>query len=67
MPGIQGQIKLSVNRYGLRGPDTILEDNDLNILCVGGSTTECLYVSDESTWPWRLQNKLEVELEKRFL
>lgn len=65
MPGIQGQIKLSVNRYGLRGPETILEDNDLNILCVGGSTTECLYVSDENTWPWRLQNKLEVELEKK--
>jgi lysophospholipase L1-like esterase len=51
-----------VNRLGLRGPDVRLEDAGLKILCVGGSTTECLYITDEKSWPWRLEDKLTESL-----
>lgn len=64
MPGIQGKVKLSVNLYGLRGPDVDLDKSDLNILCVGGSTTECLYVTDEASWPWAFQTMLKEVLSK---
>ena len=62
MPGISGPIVYSVNEMGLRGPQTNLADTELDILCVGGSTTECLYVTDEESWPWRLQDKLAASL-----
>jgi lysophospholipase L1-like esterase len=29
---------------------------------VGGSTTECLYVSDQQTWPWLVQEQLRERL-----
>lgn len=59
VPGLSGlTYTYSVNALGLRGPEVNLEDMDLRILCVGGSTTECVIVPDEKTWPWRLQDKL---------
>ena len=65
MPGISGTIEFSVNRYGLRGPsDLDLDVADFRILTVGGSTTECFYVSDQSSWPWRLQDLLSERLGK---
>ncbi len=62
MPGISGPIVYSVNEIGLRGPQTTLANTSLRILCVGGSTTECLYVTDEKSWPWMLQDKLAASL-----
>lgn len=62
MPGIKGRIELSVNKYGLRGPDVDLEEVDHKILCIGGSSTECLYVTDKKSWPWLLQTKLNEAL-----
>lgn len=58
MPGIFGEIELTVNRYGLRGPDVELKDFSHKIICVGGSTTESLYVTDRKSWPWLLMDKL---------
>ncbi|HOX39865.1 MAG TPA: SGNH/GDSL hydrolase family protein [Candidatus Brocadiia bacterium] len=58
MPGISGRIEFSVNSLGLRGPETDLSRTRINVLCVGGSTTECRYVTDEMTWPWLLQTRL---------
>lgn len=58
MPGISGEIELTVNRYGLRGPEVDLKDFAHKIICVGGSTTESLFVTDRKTWPWFLMDKL---------
>ena len=58
MPGIDGEIEFSVNSLGLRGPEVDLNQVDVRILCVGGSTTECVYVTDELSWPWRLGDRL---------
>jgi lysophospholipase L1-like esterase len=34
------------------------------ILAVGGSTTECLYVTDKRSWPWLLQDTLNQRLKQ---
>ena len=65
LPGVSGPVVYSVNNLGLRGPTTILADQDIRILCVGGSTTECLYVADRMSWPWRVQDDLAVRLSKK--
>lgn len=62
MPGIDGEIIWSVNRMGLRGPEVDIERMRHRILAVGGSTTECLYVTNENTWAWRLQDRLSETL-----
>jgi lysophospholipase L1-like esterase len=58
MPGVSGTVFFSTNRYGLRGPDTPLAAARVRMLCVGGSATECLYVTDRASWPWLLQDAL---------
>lgn len=52
------RVYFSVNRLGVRGPEEDPRDADLALLCVGGSTTECLYNTDEASWPWRVQDHL---------
>src|SRR5216117_3122803 len=52
MPGIDGTIEFTVNSLGLRGPEVDLDKVELRILCVGGSTTESLFVTDKLSWPW---------------
>lgn len=58
MPGVTGAIEFTTNNLGLRGSHVNLDDTDLSILCVGGSTTICEYVTDELTWPWLTQARL---------
>jgi lysophospholipase L1-like esterase len=58
LPGINGPIEFTVNELGVRGPAVRLDDVDLRILCVGASTTECMYQTDTLTWPWLLQDQL---------
>lgn len=68
MPGVSGQIEWTVGPLGVRGPPIGLAEfraQDVRVLCVGGSTTECLYVSDCATWPWRLQDRLAEATGKR--
>jgi hypothetical protein len=65
LPGITGTVEYTVNNLGVRGPAVRLEEVDLRILCVGGSTTECLYVTDKLSWPWLLQDKLSRQLGKK--
>lgn len=64
MPGIEGTIRYSVNALGLRGDQGYEDPAALKLLCVGGSTTECLYVTDDKTWPARLQVKLGEALKR---
>ena len=62
LPGLEPHVVLSVNKLGLRGPEIDSNTCHLKILCVGGSTTECLYVTDKKTWPWLIQDQLHSRL-----
>jgi lysophospholipase L1-like esterase len=67
MPGVTGEIVFTVNRHGVRGPEIWPEARADRILCVGGSTTECLYVTDRESWPWRLGTRLSRRLGRPVL
>jgi len=59
--GVAAKGTFSTNELGLRGrslPLAQLESVDLPILCVGGSTTECFYNSDENAWPAVLERSI---------
>ncbi len=59
MPGIEGPITVTVSSLGIRGPnERSFDQAKIRVLCVGGSTTECLFVTDSESWPWRLQSLL---------
>lgn len=57
MPGIEGESHLRMNSLGIRG-DALPGRGAYRILCVGGSTTECLYLDQVETWPHLLQDRL---------
>jgi len=70
MPGVAGVKMFSINAMGIRG-DEADRNAQCKILAIGGSTTECLYLDDKETWPYRLQQILNEEAygkraEKRF-
>jgi lysophospholipase L1-like esterase len=53
------------NSLGFRGPEPPADFADwLTLVAVGGSTTECFYLSDGRTWPERLAARLAPELRK---
>lgn len=53
------------NSLGFRGPEPPRDFADwLTLVAVGGSTTECFYLSDGRTWPERLAVHLRPELRK---
>jgi lysophospholipase L1-like esterase len=62
-PGMHGEydgIRITHNQYGTRGaPFQIRKPAGVTrILTLGGSSTYCTGVSDEDTWPVRLQERL---------
>jgi len=57
MPGIEGVSVYSTTADGIRGR-SYREDNPVNVLAIGGSTTECLYLDDAETWPALLEDEL---------
>jgi len=59
MPGIEGAASYTINSQGVRGPEWGERANETRILCVGGSTTECLYLADDETWPALLAADLQ--------
>lgn len=54
--GTSGRAVYRTNSLGLRGSE--IPPDSLRILCVGGGTTECLYLDDRETWPALLAEKL---------
>ena len=48
--GVSERGEFTTNSVGIRGSE-ISDDDRFRILCVGGSTTECLYLDDSKTWP----------------
>jgi lysophospholipase L1-like esterase len=57
MPGVRGVSRFTINASGLRGED-FSEDQDVRLLALGGSTTECLFLDDREAWPRLLQGHL---------
>jgi lysophospholipase L1-like esterase len=57
--GVSEEGLNTTNEWGMRG-DPIPDDWDARytILAIGGSTTQCYYLSDDNTWPARLQAEL---------
>jgi lysophospholipase L1-like esterase len=55
-PGVNGASTFTINPIGYRG-DLFVPDSH-NYLCLGGSTTECLYLDDGETWTSLLQQEL---------
>ncbi|MHC4842112.1 MAG: SGNH/GDSL hydrolase family protein [Planctomycetota bacterium] len=67
-PWASGPILHRKNLLGFRGPDPPQAFADSRtILTVGGSTTECFYVSDDLTWPALLADKLSTHFPKLWL
>jgi lysophospholipase L1-like esterase len=59
MPGIAHPARVTFNSLGLRGREpNLAARRELEILAVGGSTTECLYLDDDATWPALLERIL---------
>jgi lysophospholipase L1-like esterase len=57
MPGVAGESRFRINSIGLRGAEPSA-DADPRILCVGGSTTECLYLDQAEAWPAVVEQRL---------
>jgi lysophospholipase L1-like esterase len=57
MPGISGEARFHTNSIGFRA-DELSDDLQYQILAIGGSTTECLYLDQTEAWPFLLQEGL---------
>ncbi|MBM4309405.1 MAG: hypothetical protein FJ119_00430 [Deltaproteobacteria bacterium] len=57
---LESKIIHTKNSLGFRGPDTPSDfDNLLSLFAIGGSTTECLMLSDQHDWPHLTGEKLK--------
>jgi lysophospholipase L1-like esterase len=60
MPGVGPLARFHVNSQGIIGQEWGAErDREYRILTVGGSTTECLYLDQEKSWPALVQTGLK--------
>jgi lysophospholipase L1-like esterase len=55
MPGVIGESRYTISSLGVRGPELPPKEAAYRILCVGGSTTQCLYLDDSEAWPHVLE------------
>lgn len=63
LPGVKGEARFTINSLGLRGDE--LHDQEIKILAIGGSTTECGYLDDSEAWPHRVQEYLSQKTGKK--
>jgi lysophospholipase L1-like esterase len=67
-PRLDPQIVFSKNSVGFRGEDPPRDfDSRLHLLAVGGSTTECWYLSDGKDWPLVLGRLLAADFDGLWL
>jgi lysophospholipase L1-like esterase len=67
-PKLDPVIVFSKNSLGFRGPEPPRDfDRHLTIVAIGGSTTECLYLSDGASWPERLGAALSPHLQRLWV
>ncbi len=63
-PGLDSVSHFSVNEFGYRSP-TYFDQDRFGILAIGGSTTQCINLSDNESWPWILEEKLNTSVNVR--
>ncbi|HEB89438.1 MAG TPA: SGNH/GDSL hydrolase family protein [Deltaproteobacteria bacterium] len=65
---VDRQVTVTRNRLGFRGPDPP-DDLDawLSVIAVGGSTTECRFLSDDRTWPALVAARLDAVYDSVWL
>ena len=67
-PKLEPVIQVTRNALGFRGsnppPDL---DKYLSIVAIGGSTTECRFISDQGAWPAVVEHRLQKELSPVWL
>ena len=56
--GISGVSHFTTGPRGIRAATRPSPQQNTRILCIGGSTTECVYLDDEETWPTLLDKEL---------
>lgn len=61
-PGLDDPINVRFNSLGLRGPEPTTDDAAIRIITVGGSTTQCFYLTEGKTWPDRLAQSLDRDI-----
>jgi GDSL-like Lipase/Acylhydrolase family len=73
-PKLDAQITVSRNSLGFRGPEPPAgwnrgRDRDayLSFITIGGSTTECHFLSDDRTWPYLLGRSLADSCRRSWL
>jgi len=57
-PGVSSVSHFRANEFGLRGPSLPVGKDVYKIIAVGGSTTLCLMLDDQKTWPQQLMNEM---------
>lgn len=65
LPGVQGTHAFTINRFGFRSSrlqSPAKPPGAVRVFCLGGSTTECLYLDDADAWPEVVQRELAGEL-----
>jgi lysophospholipase L1-like esterase len=66
-PGASPRARVSYDAYGFRGTGVSgCAKQSTRVFCLGGSTTECLFLDDAATWPARLQAILDQSHPARF-
>lgn len=65
LPGLKDTSFFKINSLGFRGDEK--NDSDLvHIVTIGGSTTECLYLDQNKTWPALLEKYLNKNDNNKF-
>jgi lysophospholipase L1-like esterase len=66
--GLDPVVFYSSNSIGFRGPEPPKKwEEATSIVTIGGSTTECSLLSDDSTWPAKLYKKLGTDVPNLWL
>lgn len=61
--GLENKVKYSTNALGFRGEAPPKDwSSRITLITVGGSTTECSLLSDDSTWTAKLYQKLKKDI-----
>ncbi len=65
MPGISDHARFTINSFGFRSPRLQSIDKPVGvrrIFCIGGSTTECIYLDDQEVWTEQLNQRLQARM-----
>jgi lysophospholipase L1-like esterase len=68
IPTLEPVVTVTRNSLGFRGPNPPANlADDLSIVTIGGSTTQCFFLSDDKTWTARLEALLQPSVPKLWV